>query len=295
MKEQLKYYLKLLKSKDIKRILEPYAGYSLEEVNKNSIVLTKETNFKYEKVELQQENLLVHIICEKRPKGIIITELEYLFDTTAYSRGENILVRLSEARYVLTYSKLASLMINTNNLNLKEIYQRVRLTPINLVSDMKTSFSTSMHYMIKSEGGKWVRSGVIPTMTYLNGEDISLMYDTVNGNDKLYRIYDLYNGIMNLRNEKDIKDISLGLLTTDAFWLKDLRGITFKENAIVGKTLDPMNQEDKNYIKNYYIQKVGYNGEIKYDRDSLLECITYEAPSYEIVKRPTEKNTEGLM
>ena len=39
------------------------------------------------------------------------------------------------------------------------------------------------------------------TYTLVNGEDISRIYDIVNGIDKIYRVYDLYNGIENERNK----------------------------------------------------------------------------------------------
>ena len=285
MKSTLKYYIKLLTSKNIKKILNNYSDYNIKEVNKNSIILIKETNFKYEIVKIQGARQLIHVTCEKRPKGIIVTELQEAFDTTAYSRGENILVELTETRFVFTNSKLVQLIPNLNDLSLDEVVEILRFTTVNGEAVMKTHFTTYMSYMVKTGSGNWEKSAIIPTKTYLNGEDVSMLYDDVNGNDKLYRIHDLYNGIMNLRNVNDIQNISLGLLTTDAFGLKTLKNITFDENKLVGNPLEVMSQEQIDYIKKYFIDKIGYNGDIRYDRESLLECITYREPNCELTKK----------
>ena len=85
--------------------------------------------------------------------------------------------------------------------------------------------------------------------------------------DRVYRIYDLYRGVINSRNEKDIDLIRSGLLSQDAYDLKGLRGITEKEDSIVGKPLD----------------------EMSLDRDSVLVSITQQKPDDNLIKNKPKR------
>jgi len=247
---KLKKCQKLLSDKNIKKLLLNYEkDYTLKQVNDKYIRLGKETQNSYEIVEIYSNSFVRHSIYEKREHGIIVTDLELSFDYTAYSKKEKQLIHLIEKRFVLTNFKLRKLFNDIHNLNIKELYSKLLTIPIVLDADMKTCFSTYIDHMIKDNNGKYVQNYMLFTRAFLNGNDISKIYDGVNGNDRLYRVYDLYNGITNERNKKDIQNIANGILESSAFDYKKIMGITEKENNLVGK------QINKSAL-DFYIEKI---------------------------------------
>ena len=124
---------------------------------------------------------------------------------------------------------------------------------------------------------------------YLNDENVSSTFDAIDGFDKINRVYDLYRGIINARNEKDIDLIHAGLLSQDAYDLKGLKGITEIENSIVGKPLDGVcvSSGYVDYLKQL-VSKYGYNGDLQLDRDSILNAITYHEPGVELTSEQEE-------
>ena len=236
----LKLYHELLKDPTIRKIVGEYEDYTLTSISENCLFLVKETPIKYEKVtiSIRTPKSVEHIICELRQSGIIVTRLEKAYNKTAYSNNQDILVNLSEQRFVFTNKTLKKLLTNIDMFFPKDLYAKLRLIGMRTNADMHTHFVTSMKYFIQNSAGKTVQSSYIPTRTYLNDLDITYLYDLVNGNDKLYRIYDLYNGITNERNRKDIETIDLGLLPKQCFNYKLLSGISEKEEALVGKSIN---------------------------------------------------------
>ena len=124
---------------------------------------------------------------------------------------------------------------------------------------------------------------------YLKHENVSSVFDAIDGFDKINRVYDLYRGIINARNEKDIDLIHIGLLSQDAYDLKGLRGITEKEDSMVGMPLDGVHVPNGyvDYLKQL-VSKYGYNGDLQLDRDSILNAITYHEPGVELTSEQEE-------
>ena len=236
----LKLYRELLKDSTIRKIVGEYEDYTLTSVSKNHLFLVKESPIKYESVTINIKDCksVEHYICELRHTGIIVTHLEKLYNKTAYSSNQDILVNLLEQRFVFTNETLKKLLGNINIYFPKELYEKLKLMGMTIHADMHTRFLTSMKYLTQNSSGKTVQSSYIPTRTYLNSSDVTQLYDSVNGNDKLYRIYDLYNGVTNERNKKDIEAIDLCLLPKQCFNYKLLSGITEKEEALVGKGIN---------------------------------------------------------
>ena len=106
-------------------------------------------------------------------------------------------------------------------------------------------------------------------------EEVSRLYDIVDGPDKLYRIYDLYHGIINPRNELDINCISLGLISPYAFGLRTLRKIDKQEEQLVGKSNVLVSDDYCNYVSNLLKDKYNCNIDKDLSRDSILEGIGY--------------------
>ena len=267
---KLKKYQKLLTDKNIKKILDNYKkDYIVKQVTEKRIILTKESESKYETVEIYDNSYVNHYICEKRPHGIIFTELEQSFDYTAYSKEEKQMVHLIEKRYVLTNSKLKKLFGDISHLSIKEIYEKLLTIPIILDADMKTHFSTYIDYMIKDSNGNFVQSYKLSTRAFINGTDISKIYDCINGNDRLYRVHDLYNGIINEKNKNDIQNIKNGILNLEAFDYKKTSGITDKENSLVG---EPINKA----VKDFFIEKDKKISKEKHKQLTVLTGITFK-------------------
>lgn len=154
---------------------------------------------------------------------------------------------------------------------------------LNAVSDFDSYFGAIMER--KYDEGKCIIDPCSAKI-YLKHENVSSIFDAVNGFDTVNRVYDLYRGIINTKNEKDIDLIHAGLLSQDAYDLKGLKGITKKEDSMVGMPLDGVrvSTEYTNYLKQLF-SKYGYNGDLQLDRDSILNAITYHEPETELTSK----------
>jgi len=119
-------------------------------------------------------------------------------------------------------------------------------------------------------------------ITFINGEDYSNIYDIVDGYDKLYRIYDLYNGRINERNKQDINAIELGFIKKDAYDLKSLLGIKEKEDFLIGTSNF---EETHDYLdRNSILQSI--NDDIPINKK---ESISNEVPTNKIFQKKLRK------
>lgn len=218
---------------------------------------------------------------EKREKGFVITDITKDYDFSKRFDNKLVLVDLKENRYVLTNEKVKKILKNEDLNKISLISLSLKLYPKNIAefSDLTTIFSTHMNYYYSSLDFREIKNNIYPTKTYFNDEEISHLYDLVDGHDKLYRIHDLYNGLINNRDKTDIHTIHLGLLTKSGFDLRTLKGITEQENALIGESLIPVSDEYKSYLKQLFEIKYGYKDEIKLDRESLLNTIDYVMPT----------------
>ncbi len=219
-------------------------------------------------------------ICEKRDRGIIITETREYYDWTRFTDKEKLPVDLYEYRYVFGNDNIKAIydhitpvqfeLINKNNINL-----------INYnLANFRTDFEVHMKTYKTNFEGYVFNDSMYPTIVKFNGNDVSCCYDMVDGPDKIKRVHDLYNGIINEDNKEDIKAMHLGLMDTDGFDLRNFTGFEDKENAFLGDPLEP-SEEYKRTTKRILKSVIGYEGEIKYDRDSLLNCICYDLSDIE--------------
>ena len=116
------------------------------------------------------------------------------------------------------------------------------------------------------------KNNILPIQVILNGTNISNMYNSIQGYDKLSRIHELYNGIITPRNEKDINGIKIGLLNSKCFDLKTLKGININIDNLVGDKVD-IPYEYLEYLKKIFRNKYEYTGDINLTRDELLKII----------------------
>lgn len=211
-------------------------------IKTNSLVLYKNTKNIVEKITVNDQPILIQKKIEKRPNGIIFSDIQKYFSNPSVITQKNELIDLSERRYVITKDTLER-VLNTNfeNINLNECLNLALNVDMNDYCAYKSEFSTNINY-------NWIKeNSVCSTKTYVNGNPISGMYAAINGSKRLYRIHDLYNGITNQRNLQDISLMQDGLLRKESYDLKRSMGITTKEEQLVGKSLKT--QTDQIFVK----------------------------------------------
>ena len=216
----------------------------------------------------------IDVIKEERDNGCIIEVIEKYYDFTRESEEEKVLVDLVSNRYVFD-----------KNVSIDDINKFEQLCK------MKTTFESHFKTLLKPIGSlRWYTDSLYSTYTKINGEDISYIYDVVNGNDKIYRIYDLYNGTINEKNSDDIFSIHLGLLRKAAFGYKEINGINARENEICGDCKKSLSIQESTFIYNLINKRIGYKKQFDiYDINSIINAITYKKTALEIAKDFLEK------
>lgn len=248
-------------------------NYDNEAITK--IINIELADLKDEKTDLK----VVEIIKEKRPYGSIIEKNIKIYGLSRFSNNERVLLDLYSTRYVMHTDILSTYALENSNFLEKNAL-------------LKTSFESHMKTFIKPHDNlRSYTASPCSTRTLVNGQDISRLYDIVEGKDKIMRIYDLYMGIINERNSNDIISIHLGLLSKDGFGYMELNGITKKEDAICGKSLclNPSKQ-NYDYIYDLIRNRIGYHYPFNCnDLTSLVNAITYQKNSIEIAIAVFEK------
>lgn len=253
------------------------------------------------RVTIKEDRVLRQVDVEKRENGVIYKKIQKRFAPSNRFKNKNVLVDLIEDSYVFSRDKI-------NRIIDKEDFNDVRLTYILLkikmasmenelkdICDLHNRFSTHMNTYVQCRSGRLIKDNIYPTRTYLNDEEFSSLFDVNDSVDKLYKVYDLYNGIINDRNENDINSINLGFLSEESFGFRELKGITSQEDELVGKSNLEVSSDYINYVSKFLYDKFGYNGEIKLDRKSLLQGITYNMSSVEITKRDVESGPKKIL
>lgn len=264
-------------------------------LNPNMLSLIKHENGTLSRVSVMEDEILRQVDVEKRRDGVIFTEIEKQFSISECFRNKSVLVDLCEKRYVFKNDNFLFNNDDIKNWTLMRLlfkFSSASIAPmLNLetMCDLFNCFSTHMNYYVQWEGGRKLKDNIYPTKTYLNGEEVSSIFDVNDGPDKLYRVYDLYRGVINSRNENDINLINLGFLSQDAFDFRTLRGITEEENFIVGPSLISVSDDYINYLKELFDNKFGYKGELTLNRSSILNGITYQMSGPELAKREIER------
>jgi len=269
-------------------------NYIILRISFGNINIQKYTNNKVERITIDKNLVLSHRIIDKRGNGLIYSIIKKQFAPSERFNNQTLLVDLIEQRYTLTKENIESLMDNINFDNDRLMHFLLKLRMLENKVDLKekcdyySKFSTHMNYYVNWDGGRKIKDNIYPTRTYLNGQELSNMYD-IDGVDKLYRIYDLYRGIINPRNETDINQIHLGFLSPDIYDLKSLKGITKQEDLLVGKAQDTISEEYMVYLKQMLDDKFGYKGNLTFDRETILSGILYQMSGPEMAKRNIER------
>lgn len=247
----------------------------------NYINITRFNTHQVERIRIDEDFVISRKSLEKRENGIILKDVKKTIARSNRFQNQNVITDIFEDIYLITKDKLESLI---TYIDYKEA------TPMNLligfrlletrgdielvkICDYHNEFKTGMNNYYKNflNDSRSYKEGCYSTTTYLNGEDVSLVYDLVDGSDKISRIYDLYNGIVTHENEEDIKAISLGLLRSSVYDLKTVSGIRDIEDKLVGKTLVKFDKDYLNYVKEFILTNYNSN---KLDRETVVRIIT---------------------
>lgn len=245
----------------------------------NDSIIFKFNNKKNITVKLPQNNEnecvnVTEVVKEERANGCIIEVIEKKYGYSLDSENEKILVDLISFRYVFD-----------KNVSIDDINKFEQLCK------MKTIFESHFKTLQKPvDTSRWYTDSPYTTYTKINDEDISYIYDVIDGDDKIYRIYDLYNGIINERNSEDIFSMHSGFLRKSALGYKETNGITAKEDEICGNYKKSLSIEESTFIYNLIFKEIGYKKQFDiYDINSIIEAITYKKTATENAKDTLER------
>lgn len=322
--ESVYRFCALLKIEAIKEEIDSFlVGYSLDDIklqngkfecefsnaNNNTISLSISPREIYlnryndnvlSSITIREDLILRQVDIEKRENGVIYKEIQKQFAPSNRFKNKNVLVDLIEDSYVFSRDKINRIIEKDDFNDIRLMYILLKIKKASMQNELKdicdihNRFSTHMNNYFQCRNGRPIKDNIYPTRTYLNGEEFSSLFDVNDSANKLYKVYDLYNGIINARNENDINSIHFGFLSEDAFGFRELKGITNQENELVGRSNLEVSNDYINYLSKFLYEKFGYKGEIKLDREILLQGITYKMSAVEEEQKDTNSIMDNL-
>ena len=211
--------------------------------DKNYVCFSNKDEYTYDGFcfELVENEISVNEIkVDLHKKGADVEFVQRLYGKSRYDKNKKALLDLQSTNYVIKgYTSFGDLM-DTDFLQKN--------------STLTTTFSAHMKYFRQIEGEiRSFVSTIYPSHVYFNGEDISQVYEFVDGIDKISRIYNLYVG--NVEKESDdIKTIITGLVDENSFNYKNKK-IGNQVQELIGELRD-MDVQDQ-MIEEYIEQHLG--------------------------------------
>lgn len=263
-------------------------------IDSDSIHVTRNENGVFSNIAFYDTQVMRQADIEKRDKGLIYTETCKRFARSRKFNNSSVLTDLEQESYTFSADTINTILndkdyreVDSNQIfiRLKSLGMKANLED---AADLFTTFATHMNYYFGWEGGRQITDNFYPTKTLVNGENLSMLFDVNDGPDKLYRVYDLYRGVINPRNEGDIMSINSGFMSEDSFDYKRFIGITDTEDEIVGESKKTLSLKYVDYLKTFFKEAFGYTGSVELDRFSLLAAINYQAACPELETLDTE-------
>lgn len=227
-----------LKSSSGKKFL--YVPGSLE---KDCICFSSKDDYKYDGFCFScgdNEILVNEVKVDLHRNGANVERVERVYGKSRYDINRDTLLDLYSINYVIKkYSSFGELL-DLNNLENNSLFT--------------TFFSAHMrhYYQIPGESRSYTDS-IYPSQVYFNGEDISRVYEFVDGIDKISRIYNLYCG--NVKREScDIETIISGLVDIDSYNYKNKK-IESYIHDLIGEVKDVDVQDEM--IQEYIESRTG--------------------------------------
>ena len=191
-----------------------------------------------------------HMFFEERPYGNIVTELDKKYKNCG--RTEKEMVYLHEKRFIYKSDFLKKTDLESFDMN-------------DVVADFKTDFKVEL---VNDESGEQ------DIYVEIDGNDVSYLFQSMDGKNVISRIYELYYGRINSLSGRDIYLIHLKKLEPDVFGLRQLKGISRIENELVGLSQIKMDKKSADYIKSFFLNAFGAVCNNLDSRIALLMCIT---------------------
>ena len=262
------YELGITRSGHIYLYSEPGTMYVFNTKSKesNDLCFTYQDLYKYDifKLSLVDNGIISNELkINTHTKGFNVETVERVYGKSRYDQNKNALLDLKSTNYVLKdYESIVKLM-NTDYLQKNTL--------------LTTTFSAHMKYFGKMPRESRSITAMYPSHVYFNGEDISHIYEFVDGIDKISRIYDLYSGNV-MKESEDINIILTGIADNNSFNFK-YRNIGKEIQSLIGEPVD-INTQIKiveEYIKAQLGSQTENNNERKIelkDFNSFKELIS---------------------
>lgn len=329
--QKLKKFCKLLENKElyplINDIINEYEVTDLTQTtNQNEIVLLCHSG---EKISLEiVENKLIFtkhlgntmiqkdilfpnthtiqsITIEKRPLGLIITKIDKKYNFSIYDLSEKTVTNLESVTSIYKNITLQQIIPQINDKDKDIHYLFTKLIGTNnqiihlgnhidflgVAPDMTTHLEIHMNLLLGLDI-YLTTNQQHGADSKLNREDISQIYKLIDGKDKISRIYDLYNGIINERNKHDIQAIHLGLLSSDSYDLKTQKGISTQIDQLVGSSITKKPKSYYEYLKNFLENNFYAPCNDLDSREELLNSINETRTLLKSSKQNQEENSK---
>ena len=263
-------------------------------IDNGSIHVTRFENNVYSNISIFDTQVMRQSDIEKRDKGLVYTETCKRFARSRKFNNSPVLTDLEQENYTFSADTINTILNGNDYKQVEPNQILIRLKSLGMkanledAADLFTTFSTHMNYYYGWDGGRQITDNFYPTKTLVNGENLSMLFDVNDGPDKLYRVYDLYRGVINPRNEGDIMSINSGFMSEDSFDYKRFIGITDTEEEIAGESKKTLSTEYVDYLTTFFKEAFGYTGSVELDRFSLLSAINYQAACPELETLDTE-------
>ncbi|MBE6154379.1 MAG: hypothetical protein E7163_02220 [Firmicutes bacterium] len=239
---------KLLNGFRQKEIIFNKGGYKATvNLQDNSITILIVSKNGLERIKINDDLILNHEILKSESDKFIFTVVNKVFCSSKRFGNKVVLSDLSESKYILLKNK----NLSKYNITLNEIYVKIKNLNIKRklsgIATICSNFSVHMNFYYPGDGGREIVAFPGSTRTEFNGEDVSYLYDIIDGEDKIYRIYDLYRGVINSRNVQDINAIRLGIMPSLGFNLWNKKYMDAQEEFLLSSCAESMS-EDKEKV-----------------------------------------------
>lgn len=200
--------------------------YILGSIDKNCICFSTKDEYSYDGfcIEFVENEISVNEIkVDSHKKGANVEVVQRLYGKSRYDKDKKALLDLQSTNYVIKGNCSFEKLTDTDFLERN--------------SSLTTIFSAHMKYFHQIQGEiRSFVSTIYPSHVYFNGEDISQVYEFVDGINKISRIYNLYIG--NVKKESDdIKIIITGLADKNSFNYKN-KNIGNQVQELIGELMD---------------------------------------------------------
>ena len=200
--------------------------YIPNSIDKNCVCFSNKDEYTYDGFcfELVENKISVNEIkVDFHKNGANVEFVQRLYGKSRYDKNKKALLDLRSTNYVIKGHTYFGNLMDADFLQKN--------------STLTTTFSAHMKYFHQKAGkSRSFMSTIYPSHVYFNGEDISQIYEFVDGIDKISRIYNLYIGNVK-KGSADIKTIITELADENSFNYKN-KNIGNQVLELIGELMD---------------------------------------------------------